>query len=141
MEILELVKTYNMPIILTKLVEYLAEKSERFYRFIFSNNQKEFRRLLINICEDVTRWKTHYLPCMAIPAGLYAARCCAKRQPQQGDGLDFIHASQALPYCDYFLTEKQMGTVLTQGPLNYDKHYNCKVLWKPEVIYETLKSI
>ena len=45
------------------------------------------------------------------------------------DFLDIHHASAALPYCDFFLTERFLGTALSRRPLAFDEHFACSVFW------------
>jgi hypothetical protein len=63
-----------------------------------------------------------------ITSGLYAAiRHDVKQKFDKNDALDIGHASAALPYCDYYFTEKKFAHLITQKQLSYDKVYNCKV--------------
>jgi hypothetical protein len=60
---------------------------------------------------------------------------------KKGDFYDFFHASSAIPYCNYFFTEKKLANILTQKPLNLDKTYGCIILHREEDILEELKKI
>jgi hypothetical protein len=54
------------------------------------------------------------------------ARWNKNRKYKDGnDTFDFLHTSSALPYFDYFFTEKELKTVIGQRKL--DQNYNCKV--------------
>ena len=82
------------------------------------------------------------LPTMHITAGLHAAlRWEKQRGYQANDICDFNHAASALPYCDYFFTEKFLGTMITQKNLAYDELYSCKTAWKITDAYQMLCEI
>lgn len=55
------------------------------------------------------------------------------------DTLDFLHTSSALPYFDFFFTERELKTIIVQQKL--DKLYNCKVESKETEILKILESI
>ena len=60
-----------------------------------------------------------------------------KRKYKRNDFYDINHAVAALPYCDMFLTEKNLKSFVTRKNLKYDKKYGCKVLSGiEESIYE-----
>lgn len=55
------------------------------------------------------------------------------------DTFDFMHATAALPYYDYFFTEKELKTIIEQRKL--DKIYNCVVLSEVNTVIKELESI
>lgn len=55
------------------------------------------------------------------------------------DTIDFLHASSALPYCDYFFTDKKLYHRIDE--LKFDKLYNCTVEFDLERAIELLNSI
>jgi len=81
------------------------------------------------------------LPGIRIISGIHAAMRYRDQPHRKGDMHDHVHARIALPYCDMFLTEKNLGNLLTQPPLEYDKLYQCRVLWDDEKILEALKGL
>jgi hypothetical protein len=85
---------------------------------------------------------TNELPSLSIIAGLFANNRWDKtKKSNKNDTMDFLHASFALPYCDYFFTEKSMGSSLTQKHLAYDKLYSCNVKYKENDVLKVLESI
>ncbi len=84
---------------------------------------------------------TAELPVFRIIPELFAsARWNKERKFSDGNDLmDFMHASFALPYCDYFFTEKELKTMIDQTKL--DKLYGCVVESKPKLILERLKDL
>ena len=63
-----------------------------------------------------------------------------KNQNFKVNDLDDIgHVTTALPYYDYFFTEKSFSTLIKN--VEYDKKYSCCVEWEPKVILNILKSI
>jgi hypothetical protein len=68
------------------------------------------------------------MPTIHIFSTLYAAvRWDKKQKFQDNDFYDFRHATAALPYCDYFFTEKRLAHLLMQNLLGLDKFYQCTV--------------
>ena len=55
------------------------------------------------------------------------------------DTLDVMHAAAALPYCDYFFTERELATIISQRKLG--ELYNCKVASKQADVIQLLKKI
>lgn len=55
------------------------------------------------------------------------------------DTMDVMHAATALPYCDYFFTEKELHTMIAQQGL--DKAFGCIVESTPERILSVLEAI
>jgi hypothetical protein len=77
-------------------------------------------------------------PSLHILSGIHAAIRYEQRQYKQGDMWDHRHAIAALPYCDMFLTERVLGTLITGRLLHFDKEYGCKVLWQDEDVLSAL---
>ena len=84
---------------------------------------------------------TTELPVFRIVPELFAsARWNKNRIFSDGnDTLDFIHASFALPYCDYFFTEGDLKSMIRQTKL--DELYGCHVESKQKNIIEELIKI
>jgi hypothetical protein len=67
-------------------------------------------------------------PQLHINASLHAAsRWDNRRTYKRGDCEDFRHAGSALPYCNYFLTERSLAHLLCNKPLELDVEYETKV--------------
>ncbi len=81
------------------------------------------------------------LPGIRILAGIHAAIRHRDQPHRKGDMQDHMHARIALPYCDIFLTEKNLGNLLTHAPLEYDNLYQCSVLWRDDEIVDALKEL
>jgi hypothetical protein len=83
----------------------------------------------------------HELPSLRIFPELFASvRWNKERKYSDGnDTIDFLHASYALPYCDYFFTEKELRTIISQRKL--DSLYNCVVESEPKDVLKLLESI
>lgn len=67
-----------------------------------------------------------------IMAGIHAAVRYKRQKYKRGDQHDHSHARVALPYCNLFLTEKNLCHLLTTKPLEYDQLYGCRVVWEPD---------
>lgn len=55
------------------------------------------------------------------------------------DTIDFLHASFALPFCDYFFTDKKLHLRIKE--IKLDEAYNCTVEYELEKTIELLSSI
>jgi hypothetical protein len=81
------------------------------------------------------------LPSLYLRAVIYAAIDHKGRRYEDGDTFDHDHAIAALPYCHLFLTEKKLGTLLTEKPAQLDKDFNCTVLWDCDEVLAKLKTL
>lgn len=84
----------------------------------------------------------HQLPFVHIPASLHAAiRWDRKRRLQPNDFPDIQHADAALPYCDVFLTERPLRTLIQS--LGLDGLYRTTVVSEiceaPDAIRDALE--
>lgn len=57
------------------------------------------------------------------------------------DFFDFRHAAAAVGYCDAFLTERAMRTVLTSKPLSLDSRFGCRVMAQTDDAIDYLNSL
>lgn len=78
---------------------------------------------------------------LRIMVGIHAAIRHKGQKFCKGDHHDHLHARTALPYCNLFLTEKNLGNLLTTKPLQYDSLYGCHIEWEPEKALDALKRI
>jgi hypothetical protein len=82
------------------------------------------------------------LPTLAILSGLHAVtRWDKERKFKDNDGHDFNHAASALPYADYFFTEKSLTHLITQKLTEYDKIYSCNVQSTIKGAYNAISEI
>jgi hypothetical protein len=84
---------------------------------------------------------TKELPVFRIVPELFAStRWDRKRIYSDGnDTLDFLHASFALPYCDFFFTERELRTMIIQR--KFDNLYGCRVESNSNEALKILESI
>jgi hypothetical protein len=69
------------------------------------------------------------LPSLHIPTLCYAAvRWDKGRKLEANDFYDFYHATAAVGYCDAFMTENPLKTLLQQKHLGLEKDFNCAVM-------------
>jgi len=81
-----------------------------------------------------------YLPSLDIQAMLHAKLRWNKTQRyKQGDFDDIGHATSALPYYDYFFTERSLHNMIKE--CKYDEKYNCKVASNTKEVLEKLVII
>jgi hypothetical protein len=77
------------------------------------------------------------LPAVHIPATLFArVQWDVGRRYKPNDFADFGHASAAAAYCDVFVTERSLASLLKQARL--DKVYGCTVWTSAEELLRTL---
>jgi len=74
-------------------------------------------------------------------SGIHAATRYQNRAHDKGDLHDQLHASVAVPYCAMFCTDRKLANLLTDSLLNYDKLYNCQILWNDEEVLAALESL
>lgn len=75
---------------------------------------------------------THQFPSLRIGAGLHAAlRWDKNRKYKPNDLFDFRHAIAALPYCDFFFTERALHHLIQDGNLKFNEYFKCKTAHKP----------
>ena len=110
-----------------KSTDRILDKDER------EKNAKSSEKQMVNVFSNLFALSKieNELPSFSVLASLYAAvRWDAKQKFQDNDFHDFQHATTALPYCDYFFTEKRLTHMITQNLLKLDKDYSCKVMSK-----------
>jgi len=110
---------------------------------IFHEKEKFFDiQLILNMIYNIFKEKKIdlYLPSLDIGAMLHAKIRWNKTQKyKQGDLDDFRHAITALPYYDYFFTEKSLHNMIKE--CKYDKKYNCIVASKNNEILDILEKL
>ncbi len=105
-----------------------------------SSDAADATRMATNLIYHAYRlkkWTTEF-PTIHIGAGLHAAVRHRGQPYKRGDLWDFRHAHSALAYCNAFLTEKTLASLLCHPPLDYDKAYDCRVLWREDDTVEYL---
>jgi hypothetical protein len=101
-------------------------------------------QLVANFFYQAFRLKrlSRQLPTVQIEAYLHAAvRWDAKRMFDENDFADFRHASAALPYFDYFLTDGGLSHLLSQGNLPIKERFPCIVIANAKNAIVALENI
>jgi len=117
---------------LADMMEFICDrKAEKtFSEQEIKKYRDETVRLMQNAITNIFRFNKagKMMPTIRISAALYAAvRWDKKQNFQDHDFYDFRHATAALPYCDFFFTEKRLAHLLTQNLLGFDKFYQCNI--------------
>jgi hypothetical protein len=82
------------------------------------------------------------LPTMNVLATIHAAVRWNRRQRlKANDFLDFQHATAALGYCEAFLTERSLASLITASHTRLDQMYECKVMSSVEAAVEYLTTL
>lgn len=82
------------------------------------------------------------LPSVVIPASLHAVvRWDKQRSLKPTDLEDFAHAAAALPYCDIFLTDRDLAAKLKSSHVGLDKRYGCVVTASAEEAVAAISAL
>ncbi len=106
------------------------------------DNSKDDIQSIINMIYHVFGYKKMgiYLPTFDVGAKMYSVIRWNKTQKFKANDLDDIgHVFTALPYYDYFFTEKSFCTLIKDT--EYDKKYVCTVAWEPEEMLSMLNQL
>lgn len=109
-----------------------------------SGEAENGKALLRNVVCNLFRLKKSgkYFPSLFVSASLSAAIWWDRgRKYKQNDMLDIGHAQIALPYCDFFLTERNLKSIAKAGHVGIAEKFECRVLSEPEEILEELLAI
>ncbi len=92
-----------------------------------TNPGRSFANVVYNVFKLQKAGKN--LPTIEIEAGIHAQLIHDKtRRYKANDIHDINHAIAALPYCDFFFTEKNLREFVVRKNLAYDTKYNCIVV-------------
>jgi hypothetical protein len=81
-------------------------------------------------------------PLLFVRVGLHALLRWNKGQKYKpNDTFDFGHAAAALGYCDLFLTEGPLKSMLTRGPLHLEAVHACRVVADPKAALAALADL
>jgi hypothetical protein len=84
----------------------------------------------------------HEFPTFYIPSAIYALTDYKRRLYDPNDFFDHEHATVALQYCNMFLTERKLGTLLTEKkPECLADTFKCNVLFDNDAILAALQAI
>lgn len=102
-------------------------------------NERENRMLIILTKSIIESKKYSILPSVTIGAGIHSLKRWEKNSKyKRTDAFDVMHAQVALPYCDYFFTERTLRGLIKDNHLKYDKEFCCEVLSNPKEAYDAL---
>jgi hypothetical protein len=81
-------------------------------------------------------------PLLFVRVGLHALLRWNKRQRYKAnDTFDFGHAAAALGYCDLFMTEGPLKSMLSRRPLNLEAIHQCDVVADPKAALDALAKL
>jgi hypothetical protein len=123
-------------------MEYLYYKQYGHFPTLVSTlgvDRTAYKKMVYNLCR-LKKLSTE-LPSFRIFPELSASiRWNTSRKYSDGnDTIDFMHAAAALPYFDYFFTERELKTIIRQRKL--DNIYSCIVESDPTIILELLYQL
>lgn len=97
-------------------------------------------RLMYSLTESILNSKNYsVLPALSIGSGLHSLkRWEEKSKYRESDSFDIMHAQVALPYCDYFLTERNLTGLIKNSYLTFDRIFDCRVICDIEEAYNVL---
>ena len=100
----------------------------------------QFKNLFAIILEKARARKE--LRTIHILASLFASVRWNKGQKIEGNHIyDFQHAAAALGYCNVFLTERSLATMVSQKHLALEDMNGCEVHWKPGAAADCIRRI
>ena len=120
--------------LLEEAMIYLFEKEYGFRPKTEENTKNDRTPSIANAIYNLFKANKlgSYFPSLIISAGLHASvRQDIQRKFKANDMSDFKHAAAALPYYDYFFTEKSLRDLITRNNIRFDKKYNCVVESNP----------
>jgi hypothetical protein len=123
---------------------YQKETGENLTKKQSSEHRDEIKRIMGNAIYNLFRLKKigKAMPFIRISSALHASvRWDKKQKFQDHDFHDFRHATTALPYCDYFFTEKRLAHFLTQKQLDFEKLYKCEIQSKVASAIQSLEKL
>ena len=135
-------------------IDFYKNDIEEVFKNVIDNKVKEEKNLfeekdkmldtqvIQNMIYNIFKQKKMdlYLPSLDVGAMLHSKIRWNKTQKyKQGDFDDFRHATIALPYYDYFFTEKSLNNMIKE--CNYDIKYNCIVVSKNKQIIDILEKL
>jgi hypothetical protein len=92
--------------------------------------------------KEITSFHSRSIRTLHIGASCHAAvRWDKKRKITGNDLFDFHHAEAALGYCDLFLTEGPLRSLVTQNHLELKEHFPCKVVASIQEAMEAIGAI
>lgn len=106
--------------------------------------QQEIRESARHMFYNLFRYRKigNSLPTIRIHAGLHAMNRWLRNRPfYHRDYYDIANASAAIPYCDYFLTEKHLAMITTGAPLNFARRYGVSVMHTVEQALDALNGL
>ena len=118
----------------TGLFQYIYERDTGKSLSDAERNDASGGQMLANLIYHAFRLNKveHQFPSIRIGAGLHAAlRWDRNRKYKPNDLFDFRHAEAALPYCDYFFTERALCHLIHDGNLKFADHFDCRTVYKP----------
>jgi hypothetical protein len=81
-------------------------------------------------------------PSLFVRVGLHALLRWNKGQKYKpNDTFDFGHAAAALGYCDLFLTEGPLKSMLARGPLHLEAVHACRIVADPKAALAALSDL
>ncbi len=100
--------------------------SDEDKKFLLSSSIKFVDLILSRFGKDTISTQ---LPTFRVGAAISAIiRLDTKRKYKPNDLYDIEHARAALPYFDYFLTERSLKNLITKKPLNFNEIYSTQVI-------------
>ena len=126
-----------------EILESMEEKASGVAPKLTEAQRQTHERELLNFFVQEFRKSeiAKQLPTLHIHASCHATiRWDKKRQLEGNDLYDFHHAAAALAYCDVFLTEKPLQSLLKMNHIALDSLFGCKVISAVREAVDCLKQ-
>jgi len=113
--------------------------ADSFYKM--DKNERHIR-LMYSITESIVESKEYgVLPALTVGSCLHSLkRWEIGSHYKNNDTFDFMHAKIALPYCEYFFTDRNLRGLIKDNHIKLDEVFKCKVICDIEDAYNTLNA-
>jgi hypothetical protein len=116
---------------------YIKNTYPELSKNLSDNFDDEINKIYFSFMEDKMN---NYLPTFDVHAKVHTRKMWDKDTPfKNNDFSDIVHLTTALPYFDYYFTEKAFNTLARQ--IKYDEKYSCKVAYKKNEVLEILQNL
>jgi hypothetical protein len=134
---------------LTDIVNDMLEKYYSTYKlgssrtadgFYPINGKKRAYYFMDFVIKSIINLNMYWLlPSVSISAALHTLkRWEIKSMYKESDSFDIMHAQIALPYCNYFLTERNLCGLIHDTHIKLIEKFNCNCISNPKNAYENL---
>ncbi|MBK9579809.1 MAG: hypothetical protein IPO40_22300 [Fibrobacteres bacterium] len=129
-------------VLMENIAVYLMKKYPGEFKKTSSPSDVAMQLSVIIFSTFATKNNLIKIPFIDIESSIAADIHTDKQRPsKENDTYDKSHASAALPYCDYFFTEKNLESIINKRKKPLSLVYDCKTISSPNEVLSILQSI